>query len=241
MTNRLPPLRRRRRKVNLTRVMARFHEGVATIDATVEPFAQFWDEYNARSLEQQGPLWVALGDSVTQGIGASAPDRSFPFQVLDDLRAKTGQPWRLINLSMSGARFADVERKQLPVLEAFNLAPTAVSAVIGSNDVIWRRNTPAIVDDARRMVDALPPGTVLSRLSEARTDRRRIGANQVFQGAAAIGSVHLYEAWDWPTGDGMWAEDNFHPNDSAHVFLADNLVKAFVARGILTETDQHPG
>lgn len=237
MTNRLPPLRRQRRKVNLTRIMARFHEGIAAIDATVEPFAQFWDDYNARSLEEDGPLWVALGDSVTQGIGASAPDASFPFRVLDELRESTGEPWRLVNLSMSGARFADVENKQLTVLREFDLRPSAVSAVIGSNDVIWRRNTPAIVDDARKMVDALPRGTILSRLSEARRDRRRIGVNQVFEGAGAVRHVDLYEAWDWPTGEGMWAEDNFHPNDSAHVFLAQNLVKAFAARGILTDSD----
>lgn len=227
MTRRLPPLRRKRRRLNLAKIAARFSEGVAKVEATIEPFAQWWDEHNHRALHDDGPLWVALGDSVTQGIGASEPSASYAATVLDELRSHSRAPWRLINLSMSGARFEDVIQHQLDVITRFELQPAVVSAVIGSNDVIWRRNSDAIIDDARRLVDALPTGTILSRVSEARRDRRRIGVNHVFDAAAATGRVRLYEAWDWPTGDGMWAEDRFHPNDRAHHHLAANLLNAF--------------
>ncbi len=233
MTDRLPPLRRRRRRLRLARVLGRFHKGVAKIEATIEPFARHWDERNATALRSEGPLWVALGDSVTQGIGASSPGRSYASLALEHLRDDTGEPWRLINLSMSGARFRDVVDHQLAVLRDAGLGPQLVSAVIGSNDVIWRRDADAIARDAHHLVRALPEGTFLSRVSEVRNDRRRIQVNRVFDTAANGGRLRLYEAWDWPTGHGVWAEDNFHPNDAAHVHLAANLVTAFRSHQIV--------
>lgn len=226
MQRSLPRLRRKRRFINLASIAARFSKGVAKVEATIEPFAAWWDEHNHRTLESDGPLWVALGDSVTQGIGATDPTRSYAARTLDRLRADTGEPWRLINLAMSGARFEDVVERQLAVVDDFALQPQLISAVIGSNDVIWRRNTDAIIADARDLLGALPSGTVLSRLSEARPDRRRLGVNQLFDAAAEAGHVRLYEAWDWPSGHEMWAEDNFHPNDRAYGHLADNLYSA---------------
>lgn len=234
MTARLPRLRRRRRRVNLADLAARFHRGIAEVDATIEPFAQTWDEWNHRALHSDGPLWVALGDSVTQGIGATSPDTAYAAVALRALRSSTGRPWRLINLSMSGARCRDVLEAQLPVLSDHDLRPAVVSAVIGSNDYLWRRNAAAIGADARAMVDALPGGTILSRVSEARPDRRRLALNRVFDAASARGHVRLYEAWDWPTARGMWAQDNFHPNDRAHGHLAANLVDAFGRYGVAT-------
>lgn len=232
MTARLPRLRRRRRRVNFADIAARFHRGIAEVDATIEPFAQTWDEWNHDALHADGPLWVTLGDSVTQGIGASTPAASFAALVREHLRSETGEPWRLINLSMSGARFRDVVDHQVPVIEDYGLQPAVVSAVIGSNDYIWRRNTPAIEADAQDLVGALPRDTILSRVSEARPDRRRIAINRVFEHAGSQGRVRLYRAWDWPTGHGMWAQDNFHPNDRAHTHLASNLIDAFAAYGV---------
>jgi hypothetical protein len=220
----LPPLRRQRRPVNLARVAALVSRGVAAVDATVEPFAAEWDRRNAEALAAEGPLWVALGDSVTQGIGASDLDASYPSIVTRSLREETGEPWRLINLSMSGGRFADVVDHQLRVMDEVGLEPDLVTALIGSNDLIWRRDTDGIIADARRLVDALPAGTILSRVAEGPSDRRRLGVNRVFTTAEAAGRVRLFDAWAWPSATGMWAQDRFHPNDRAHEHLAQNLL-----------------
>ncbi|MFV2038728.1 MAG: SGNH/GDSL hydrolase family protein [Acidimicrobiales bacterium] len=232
MTTRLPPLRRQRRRINLASVASRFMKGVAAVEATIEPTALWWDRWNHDAMQQDGPLWIALGDSVTQGIGASHPTQSYAARTHARLRARTDTPWRLINLSMSGGRFSDVVDTQLEVINEYKLRPTVVSALIGSNDVIWRRDTDGVINDARRMTEALPVGTVLSRVSEAKRDRRRAGVNQVFDAAAATGTVQLYDAWDWPSGEAMWAEDRFHPNDRAYQHLSDNLYCALERHGI---------
>ena len=226
MRNHLPPLRRPRRQLNLAAIASIFSSGVAKVQTTIEPFAEFWDSWNEQQRTKSGPLWVALGDSVTQGIGASDPPKSNLMQPLHTIRERSGEPWRLINLSMSGARFQDVVDRQLCVMYDFNLEPSVVSALIGSNDVIWRRNTSAIITDAKRLVNALPTGTVLSRLSVAKNSERRLAVNKVFDDAANDGDLHLFQAWDWPSGANLWAEDKFHPNDKAHVHLHDNLIQA---------------
>jgi lysophospholipase L1-like esterase len=233
MPDRLPSLRRPRRRINLTDIAKRFLSGVREVDATIEPFARYWDDHNHAALHETGPLWVALGDSVTQGIGASEPSQSYVSRVHDELRHRTGEPWRVINLAMSGARFTDVVTPQITALHASGLQPDLVTAVIGSNDVIWRRDIDAIVVDAERLLAHLPHRTVLSRLGRTRVDRRRVEVNKKFDAAAETGAVRLYQAWDWPTAGGMWAADKFHPNDRAYGHLADNLVEALDNHGIV--------
>ena len=62
----LPRLRRKRR-VDLPRIIGRFSDGVAAIDAQTEQYHQRWDAHNEQARGGDGPLWVALGDSSTQG------------------------------------------------------------------------------------------------------------------------------------------------------------------------------
>ena len=40
---------------------------------SIEPFRAEWETSNAAALAASGPLWLALGDSTAQGIGAAAP------------------------------------------------------------------------------------------------------------------------------------------------------------------------
>lgn len=234
MSQRLPALRRTRRKINITSLAGRVFDGVAKVDATVEPYAQWWDEWNDEALSQRGPLWVALGDSVTQGIGASHPSRGYAIRTLERMREDTGEPWRLINLSMSGGRFQDVVDHQLPIIDAYGLTPQALSVVIGSNDVIWRRNTRRIVEDAQALVDALPADALLSTVAGSNRERRRAGVNRVFNTAATAGRVNLFDAWNWPRDQHLWAEDKFHPNDNAYHHLHENLYVALRSHRILS-------
>ena len=110
----IPILRRKSRTVSLSTIGGMLSDGIATINETIEPRAQFWDEWNKKAFEKKGPLWIALGDSVTQGIGSSTPETSYVFIVLERLIHRSGLPWRVLNLSMSGGRFADVTTHQLP-------------------------------------------------------------------------------------------------------------------------------
>src|SRR5918912_210403 len=101
--------------------------GVRRVHAQVGAYARLWDEANAAALAADGPLWVVLGDSTAQGIGAARYDQGYVGQ----LRSRLGDEWRVLNWSRSGARTADVLETQLPRLEALDVAPALVTVAIG--------------------------------------------------------------------------------------------------------------
>lgn len=85
-------------------------------------FAAYWRAHNERVLHDidtgtnPGPLWVALGDSTAQGLGAPDPRGGYVGQALRQLRRRTAKHRRVLNLSVSGALIRDVVGRQLPQL-----------------------------------------------------------------------------------------------------------------------------
>lgn len=116
----------------------------------VEPYAVRWAEANDLARRGDGPLWVALGDSATQGVGATSPERGYVGQVLDALSDRDGVGWRVLNLSVSGARARDVLAGQLPRLEALDVRPELVSCLVGGNDLV-RTPVPRLVAEMREI------------------------------------------------------------------------------------------
>ena len=96
---------------------------VRAVQEQVQPYAVWWESHNRVAASGRGPLWVALGDSMTQGIGASAPDRGWVGQLSRRLVAR-GWDHRLVNLGVNGARVEDLLDRQLPVLEALTAEGT---------------------------------------------------------------------------------------------------------------------
>lgn len=224
----LPPLRRKR-KLNIPGLIGRFSDGVARIEDQVEPLAAEWDQANAVAANADGPLWIALGDSSTQGVGATDRENSWVQQVHEKLTEATGQPWRLVNLSMSGGRFRDVTEHQLPLLPQLGTAGL-VTCAIGNNDLLWRRGIKAIERDARATMQALPPGTLLSRLGGPGKRARKL--NAIFEAAETAGTVDLFDIWRWPSGRNALAEDRFHPSDVGYGHMRDLAWEAISSRHV---------
>jgi lysophospholipase L1-like esterase len=198
-----------------SRVMRRVRPGVAaTLDAR-EPYRAYWDQSNADALRADGPLWVALGDSTAQGVGASRPDRSYVGQLLDLLHTDDA-PWRVVNLSVSGARIADVTRDQVPRVLEFG-EPALVTCAVGANDVI-RSGFPRAPHALRVLVACLPAGTVLATVPQGLLQRRAQQLNQVIWSEAPLARLRVADVWAL-TGRpwrGKFAADAFHPNDAGY-------------------------
>lgn len=214
----LPRLRRKRR-LNLPGLAGRFSKGVAEVDSQVEEYHRLWDESNERARRQPGPLWVALGDSSTQGVGASEWENGWTHDVLGRMRATSGEPWRIINLSMSGGRFLDVAERQIPVLNTMLDEPDLVTCVIGSNDLMWRLGVRSVANDANRAVDRLPNGTFVSKLNGP-GPRPKI-MNRIFERGASEHDHRLFNIWNWPSGKGALARDRVHPSDVGYQYMAE--------------------
>ncbi len=188
--------------------------------AQVEAYAPLWSSGNRAALRADGPLWVVLGDSAAQGVGASAHDRGYVGLVLDRLRA-VDPGWRVVNLSRSGARTREVVDVQWPA--AAGLPYALLTAVIGGNDALrtpveqWER-------DVRDLCAALPAGAVVSTTAQGVFERKTRRVNEVVRARAAERGLRVADVWahTGPPYRGLYA-DGFHPNDAGYVQWADAL------------------
>ena len=164
-----------------------------------------------------------LGDSAAQGVGASAHDRAYVGVVLARLRA-TGTPWRVVNLSRSGARTREVVDVQWPA--GRELGADLVTAVVGGNDALRTREQ-AWSRDVVDLCAALPPGAVVSTTARGVFERKTRRVNELVRRSAAEHGLRVADLWahTGPPYRGLYA-DGFHPNDRGYLQWAEALWQA---------------
>lgn len=190
---------------------------------------------SARALpaDCQAPvLYVALGDSTVEGIGATSRPRNYVSRIHDRLRAIYPAA-RVENLGVSGAVSADVLRRQLD--RAVQLRPDLVTLSVGPNDITggipideYERNMDRIlkrlIADTRALVvlNLLPDLAVTPRFvnSDKRdvVGRLAIRFNEVLARKArqyGVETVDLYERSrdEVPRRPELVAGDGYHPSD----------------------------
>jgi len=185
----------------------------------VLPYAESWSEANeAARTAGSGPLWVALGDSTGQGIGASSYDRGYVGGLRAWLGERTGQPWRVVNLSRSGARATDVLAEQLAAMEALVDKPDLVTLAIGANDMLRRTPPDRLHATMSAVLDRLPPGAVVATLPQGLGRTRPVKVNQFLARATTGRGLVVADLWGHtgPPWSGKFAADGFHPNDTGY-------------------------
>jgi acyl-CoA thioesterase I len=201
----------------------RWADGVTAMRADCVAFADHWQAHNEQVLRADGPLWVVLGDSTAQGLGAPSPDGGYVGQVLAALRRRSGLPWRVFNLSMSGALIRDVLTSQLT-----RLPPSAdlVTCGIGFNDILY--NGPGkLFADLRALLAAVPDDTVVLDLPVPAGYAGVLGLagrpyviriNRTLHEVAASRGLPVAEVSRHflPPWSGKFAPDCFHPNQDGY-------------------------
>jgi len=140
--------------------VGRWCDGVAVIREQRLMFAEYWRTQNEAPQDIDDPVWVVLGDSTALGLGADHPLEGYAGQTQARLARRTGRPWRIINLGVSGAQTADVMREQLPRLAALRFTPDLVTCGVGANDIL--HTPPArLRTTLETLIRALPRGTTI--------------------------------------------------------------------------------
>ena len=141
----------------------RWTDGVTAMREDCVAFAAYWRAHNDHVLHdletetEPDPLWVVLGDSTAQGLGAPDPRGGYVGQALRQLRRRTGKHWRVLNLSVSGALIRDVLGEQMLQLPQ---EPDLVTCGIGANDIFY--SSPGkLFGDLRELLAAVPERTVM--------------------------------------------------------------------------------
>lgn len=221
--------------VGVVRVVRRRVDGVRRVRRSVGEFRDHWAGL-ASGHDPQGSTFrfVALGDSAAQGVGATSPDRGYVSRIAAAVAERTGRDVATWNLSVSGAKAADVVARQLPALAGLGFLPDLLTLDIGGNDVM--DSSVGVADFLDAMGDvlaALPPGSFVADVPRflippwtRRSELFTAGLRPLVL-AAGHHTVDLQSA---ARAHGrartllMLAEDAFHPNDRgyegwARVFL----------------------
>jgi acyl-CoA thioesterase I len=227
--------------------LGRWTDGVAELRADRREFASYWDAHNARVLGNReralrngvapDPLWVVLGDSTAQGLGAPGPHGGYVGQTLDQLRHTTGRHWRVLNLSVSGAVMRDVLANQIPRLEGQH--PDLVTCGAGANDILY--SAPGkLFGDLRTLLAALPDDTVVLDLPLLTGFWWIVGhisvpyitrINRVIREVATERNLRVAEVSRHfiPPWTGKFSVDNFHPSQDGYRDWSRALVAALTA------------
>jgi lysophospholipase L1-like esterase len=208
----------------LFRLVRRVLPGVGLVENEIKPYAEAWTKRNLAALASADPLWVVLGDSLSQGVGASSVEHGWVPQAQRAL-ADRGARYRIVNLSFSGARVSDVLTRQIPALAGLSAVPELVTVLIGSNDIIKRDLRARLPGNYRALLAALPKGALVATVPRARGVQAEV--NRIVQQAEDTGTV---VAVPLHFAAGARAADHFHPDDTGYAAIAADFTTAILAR-----------
>ena len=194
-------------------------------------------------------LYVALGDSTVEGVGATSPGRNFVSRLHERLRARYPNA-RVVNLGAGGATSADVLLRQLD--RAIGLRPHLVTLSIGPNDITTRvpvatyeKNLETILGRLRyettavAVVNLIPDLAVTPRFSRSRlreaVGRQTIVFNEALERkgrAHGAELVNLYAASqrEVPLQPELISADGYHPSDAGYARWAELVWTGVEAR-----------
>ena len=226
--------------------LGRWTDGVAELRSARTEFAAYWDAHNDQVLTKReramrdgadlDPLWVVLGDSTAQGLGAPGPRGGYVGQTLYELRRTTGSHWRVLNLSVSGALMRDVLAEQIPRLDGQH--PDLVTCGAGVNDILY--SAPGkLFGDLRTLLAAVPEDTVMLDLPLLSGFWGIVGRmsvpyitriNRVIQEVATERRLRVAEVSRHfvPPWVGKFSVDNFHPSQDGYRDWSRALVEALI-------------
>jgi acyl-CoA thioesterase I len=194
-------------------------------------------------------LYVALGDSTVEGVGASRPELNYVSRLHARLR-EVYRNARMENLGVGGATSVDVLARQLD--RATALDPDLVTVSVGPNDITERvpladytRNVDAILGrlvaktHAVIVVNLLPDLAVTPRFrgheAEALVGRHTVEVNAELSRLAKRHGVQIVDLYapsrrEVPARPELMAGDGYHPSDLGYARWAELMWVAVSSR-----------
>jgi len=184
----------------------------------LKSYSAYWQNRSNQSGEF---LYVALGDSAAQGIGASRPANGYVGLIAAHVEKTTGKKVRVVNLSVSGAKIEDALREQIPELAGYQ--PDLVTAEIGANNM-RNYNPEAFEQSYERFLQALPAGkSVVADMpyfgGRPASTRNAQDANKIISRLTShydIPTAKLYDGLSAQQSPLIYASDFFHPNNRGY-------------------------
>lgn len=204
---------------------------VIMLITSISRYANYWNLQAARTDLNNPLIYVALGDSAAQGIGADSPEKGYVGLIAARLNNQTHRPVKIINLSKTGAKIDDVLATQLPKLS--QLKPDIVTLEIGANDIktfsaaIFEKQVKELLErmPANAYISDIPYFGGRSRFLDSSQERNVLAANAILHEQATGKNIRLVELHQetYQRNQNFWvyAIDYFHPNSIGYRAWAD--------------------
>ena len=178
-----------------------------------------------------GATVLALGDSLTQGVGASA-DACYPSLLAE----RTG--WKVVNAGISGETSKQIADRLPGLLDEHG--PSLAILCAGGNDWLQRRSEQVVQGEITRMLQlckarATPVLLVaVPELSLSAALTGRMKDHSIYQTLAKDNRVALLaDAWSEVLGNSALRADQVHANAAGYARFTELLVAHARASGFL--------
>lgn len=182
--------------------------------------------------------YVALGDSLTAGVGSQDQKKTFPYVFAQSLEKK-GNVVILVNLSQSGAKSKDVLQYQ--VSQALQENPDYITLLIGINDIHslvqvgeFEKNFQEIVkqlnveNKAKIIILNLPylgSGQLVLPPYSLLLDFQTKRYNDIIQKVASSYNLPVVDLYTQTKNNQTYSADQFHPSGKGYI-LWGRLINA---------------
>lgn len=193
---------------------------------SVEKYKQYWTNNYSTVTTADKVVYIALGDSAAQGVGASSPRKGYVGLLADYLKSKNNKNVDVINLSVSGAKVTDVIDKQLPELAMIKINPeTIITLDIGAND-LKNFDEASFTKQIDKLYSRLPKQTIVADIPYfgggifRSREPNAVKASEIIKLKSQKYNLRLAELHEiTKERDSLrnYAADYFHPNNRGYI------------------------
>jgi lysophospholipase L1-like esterase len=178
-----------------------------------------------------GLTWLAIGDSITNGTGASTYDKSYIYQTRLGL-LNAGHPHHLVRASSGGQKSGDMI--EFHKSRGGKCDPDLITIMIGTNDnaqsvgtTTFQTNLGLLIDEVKKRFVVGKGKIVLLTIPYAKsTTAYGVNVSQYNDVIKSVGSARGIPVCDINpafNSDSFMADD-VHPNDNGHAAIANILI-----------------
>lgn len=188
--------------------------------------------------------YVALGDSLTAGVGGNTFNESYPYQIAKRIAKQFNTEVTLVNLAVPGATASDILATQIPQVFAYH--PSLITLMVGTNDTHnqvgvgkFRKNLQTIFSELKKIstlqtnivippflgngIIMYPPYQSYFKWQTARYNNAlKMEANKIYTNIIDLDQLVFKQGHDFVEYN-YYSRDSFHPSDFGYTQWA-NLI-----------------
>lgn len=190
--------------------------GVIFIFLIYQIVSLYGGQYPIINFPPKGPVIVAFGDSLTEGVGASTPDNGY----VGVLERRLGIT--IVNRGVSGNTTADALARIDEDITA--LHPNIVIVLLGGNDYLKKIPQQETFANLSQIIKKVQSEGAVVILLGVRGGLLHDKFSDDFQALAkATGSLYVPNVLDGVLGNSKLMSDEVHPNDAGYMKIADKI------------------